>query len=80
MITKNMAIVSLVSMLIALCLIVPAVAEPTPVYIYGFAFDTGNDPVYNPNVTVTNLDTGNVFTAETNANAKLLSARACEQQ
>ena len=56
-------------MLIALCLIVPAVAQPTPVIIYGFAFDTGNDPVYNPNVTVTNLDTGDVFTAETNASS-----------
>ena len=67
---KKMAIVCLASMLIAVCMIIPAVvAQPTPVLIYGSVFDTGNDPVYSPNVTITNLDTGNVFTAETNENS-----------
>jgi len=66
---KEIGIVGLVSMLIAACMMVPAGAQPTSVFIYGYAFDTENEPVNNPNVTVTNLDTGDVFTAETNASS-----------
>ncbi len=67
--TKTTAIIGLVSMLVATCLIVPAVAQPTPVYIYGFAYDNESTPVCNLDVTVTNLNTSEVFTAETNASS-----------
>ena len=72
---KEIGIVGLVSMLIAACMMVPAGAQQTSVFIYGYAFDTENEPVNNPNVTVTNLDTGDVFTAETNASSNYF--RSC---
>ena len=62
--TKEKAIIGLVSMLIAVCLITPAVAQPTPVVIFGFACDNESNPVNNPVVTVTNLNTGEVWTAD----------------
>jgi hypothetical protein len=67
--TKTTAIIGLVSILVAMCLIVPAVAQPTPVYIYGFACDNESTPVCDLDVTVTNLNTSEVFTAETNASS-----------
>jgi len=67
--TKEKAIIGLVSILVAMCLIVPAVAQPTPVYIYGFAYDNESTPICNLDVTVTNLNTSEVFTAETNASS-----------
>ena len=67
--TKTTAIIGLVSILVAMCLIVPAVAQPTPVYIYGFAYDNESTPICDLDVTVTNLNTSEVFTAETNASS-----------
>ena len=67
---KTTAIIGLMSILVAMCLIVPAVvAQPTPVYIYGFAYDNESTPVCDLDVTVTNLNTSDVFTAETNASS-----------
>ena len=67
---KTTAIIGLVSILVATCLIVPGVvAQPTPVYIYGYAYDNESTPVCNLDVTVTNLNTSDVFTAETNASS-----------
>ena len=64
---KIMAIIVLVSALVLCTLTVaPVVAQPTPFAIYGSIFDTENDPVNNPNVTVTNIVTGEEFTAKTN--------------
>ena len=40
---------------------------PAPFFVYGWVNDSDGMPVVNPNVTITNLNTGEVFTAETNA-------------
>ena len=42
---------------------------PAPFLVYGWVNDSDGTPVVNPNVTVTNLNTGEVFTAETNASS-----------
>ena len=52
---------------IVVCLIMPAAAQPTPVLIYGSTFDNDSAVVNNPNVTVTNLDTGESWNAETSS-------------
>ena len=63
--TKEMAIIGLVSILIATVMIVPAAAQPTPFVINGYTF-AQSAPVDNPTVTVTNLNTNEVFVAKTN--------------
>jgi hypothetical protein len=40
---------------------------PAPLFVYGWVNDGDGMPVFNPNVTITNLNTSEVFTAETNA-------------
>ena len=42
---------------------------PVPFLIHGWVNDSDGMPVFNPNVTITNLDTSDVFTAETNASS-----------
>ncbi|HJH26923.1 MAG TPA: hypothetical protein C5S37_09190, partial [Methanophagales archaeon] len=44
-------------------------APPTPFLIYGWVNDSTGVPVFNPNVTITNLNTAEVFIAETNASS-----------
>ena len=63
---KNIAAIGLVSALIATCIIVLVAAQPTPFMISGYIVDTENNPVNNSIVTVTNINTGEVFTAKTN--------------
>ncbi|MBA7525505.1 hypothetical protein ES705_17656 [subsurface metagenome] len=41
-------------------------APPTPFMVYGWVNDSTGAPVLNPDVTITNLNTAEVFTAETN--------------
>ena len=40
---------------------------PTPFLVYGWVFNTTNQPLLNPNVTVKNLNTSEEYTVETNA-------------
>ncbi|RJS74098.1 DUF3344 domain-containing protein, partial [Methanophagales archaeon] len=42
---------------------------PAPFFVYGWVNDSTGAPVLNPNVTITNLNTTEVFTAETNASS-----------
>jgi len=42
---------------------------PTPFRIYGWVNDSTGAPVLNPNVTITNLNTSEVFIAETSASS-----------
>jgi len=44
-------------------------APPTPFLISGWVNDNADMPVNNPNVTITNLNTAEVFVAETNASS-----------
>jgi|LGVF01.2.fsa_nt_gb hypothetical protein len=62
----SFTIIGLVSMLIAVCLIVPAVAQPTSVFIYGSVFDTNGQPLNGPNVSIMNINTSEHYTVETN--------------
>ena len=55
------------TIIIAMCMIVPAAAQPTPFLIYGSAFDTESAVVNSPNVRVTNLDTDESWNAETSS-------------
>ena len=43
--------------------------SPAPFFVYGFVNDSEGVPVNGPNVTITNLNTGKVFTAEKNASS-----------
>lgn len=52
---------------IAICMVAPAVAQPTPVVIYGFASDNESNSAHNPDIAVTNRNTGAKWTAETSA-------------
>jgi len=42
---------------------------PTPFLIYGWVFNTTDQPLLNPNVTVKNLNTSEEYTVETNASS-----------
>ena len=42
---------------------------PAPFFVYGWVNDSDGAPVVNPNVTITNLNTSEVFTAETIADS-----------
>ena len=46
-----------------------AAAQPTPFVVSGWVNYTDGDPVNDPSVTVTNLNTDEVFIAETNASS-----------
>ncbi len=60
----------LIAVLGALVLITTtAAAQPAPFLIDGWVNCTDGDPVNGPNVTVTNLNTSEVFIAETNASS-----------
>jgi subtilase family serine protease len=52
-----------------LLLITISSAPPTPFLISGWVFNSDGAPVNDPNVTITNLNTSEVFTAETTANS-----------
>ncbi|MFZ2071320.1 MAG: DUF3160 domain-containing protein [Halobacteriota archaeon] len=67
---RNKARMLLILMsLFTVCIAVPVVAQPTtPFMAYGGVNDSTGLPVNNPNVTITNLNTGEVFNVETSAN------------
>lgn len=46
-----------------------AVAQETPFVISGYVCYANGEPVLNPTVTITNLNTNEIFTAETHANS-----------
>jgi hypothetical protein len=56
----------IITLLVALvCMAAPAMAQPTPFLIAGLANHTDGNPVDGPSVNVTNLNTGEEWTAET---------------
>jgi len=59
---------SILVITVAMCALVAyASAPPTPFMIYGVVNDSTGSPVNNPIVTVTNLNAGKVFPADTSA-------------
>ncbi|MCK4475185.1 MAG: hypothetical protein KAU16_00470 [Methanophagales archaeon] len=64
---KDMAVIGLISMLIVMCMIVPAAAQPTPYMTHGYIWNENGNPCNNPVVTVINLNTSTEWSAETNA-------------
>jgi hypothetical protein len=61
---------AILAMIVAMCaLVASASAPPTPFMISGCVNDSMGSPVNNPSVTITNLDTGKVFIAETDASS-----------
>jgi len=63
-----MLIITLAFVLAFVVFCVSALAEPpTPFLIHGWANYSNGTAVLNPNVTITNLNTSEVFAAETNA-------------
>ena len=64
----NAKVISLVVMAaIAMCMIVPAAAQPTPYMTSGYIWKGDGNPCNNPVVTVINLNTSTEWAAETNA-------------
>jgi len=48
-------------------MVATATEPPTPFHVYGWVFNTTDQPLLNPNVTVKNLNTSEEYTVETNA-------------
>lgn len=61
-----------------ICMAAPAMAQPTPFVIRGYATDLDLQPVDNPNMTVTNLSTGKMGCSD-NCDVELLPARALKR-
>ena len=80
---KGRAVVLITTFVFVLAFIVfsaPALAEPpTPFLIHGWVNYSNGTPVLNPNVTITNLNTSEVFTATTSpaSNYYQVSTTSC---
>ena len=62
---KGLSILAIIVAVATCVLVAYASAPPTPFMISGWVNDSTDSPVNNPSVTITNLNTGKVFTAET---------------
>ena len=64
---KGLSILAIIVAVATCALVAYASAPPTPFMISGWVNDSTDSPVNNPSVTITNLNTSKVFTADTDA-------------
>jgi len=60
-------VLGILVMFTATAMVATATEPPTPFHVYGWVFNTTDQPLLNPNVTVKNLNTSEEYTVETNA-------------
>ena len=60
-------VLGILVMFTATAMVATATEPPTPFHVYGWVFNTTDQPLLNPNATVKNLNTSEEYTVETNA-------------